>query len=263
MKSEALKMLGTCALCQKNSDLQDSHLIPKWAYRRVLELDSTGAKAPVHIADGKAVMSNKQTKKHLLCADCEQRFSRIEDHVAGLTEPSDRQIKLFEKVTRLDTPQKVLASLNDGADAKQLAYFAASVMWRGCVMTGDCKLGPYESSFRQYLLGTAAFPAEAAIHVALLDESSVVDLRGCVSEPSSTKVNFGWLHGFLLAGLAFRCWVGKSIPNAWQQVSLAGPNPKKYISIIGPEGCSDFLAAADMAASAKPRGKLVAECRAL
>lgn len=251
-------MLGTCALCQKNNNLQDSHLIPKWAYRRALETDPTGAKAPIHIEGGTAFTSNKQTKKHLLCTDCEQRFSSSEDHVAGLTEISDQRIKLFGKVTRLDTPQKVLASLDDGADADQLAYFAASVMWRGCVMTGDCKLGPYEQSFRQYLLGVASFPAEAVMHAAIFDGLPEFDHRGWVSEPSSTKANFGWLHGFLVAGLAFRCWVGKSLPKVWLQASLAGPNPNKYISIISPGSCSDFLVAADMAASAKPRGKLVA-----
>jgi hypothetical protein len=251
-------MIGTCALCQKNSDLQNSHLVPKWAYRRIRELDPTGATAPVHIAGGNAVMSNKQTTKYLLCTDCELRLSRSEDHVARLTEPDNGQIKLFGSLTRLDTPRKVLASLNDGADADQLAYFATSVMWRGCVMTGACRLGPYEPRFRQYLLGAAAFPPEAAIHVALFEQSPNVDARGWVSNPTSTKANFGWLHGFLLAGLAFRCWVGKSIPQEWQQASLAGPNAKKYVSIINPEACADFLAAAEMTANAKPRGRLVA-----
>lgn len=124
-------------------------------------------------------------------------------------------------------------------------------------MTGGCKLGPYESFFRQYLLGTAAFPAEAVMQVALFDEMPDVDLRGWVSEPASTKASFGWLHGFLLAGLAFRCWVGKSIPKAWQAASLAGPNPKKFVAVIAPNACADFLAAAEMTVGAKPLGKLV------
>lgn len=250
------KMTGTCALCQKNADLQNSHLIPKWAYRRVCDVDPNGAKHPVKIAGGNAVLSNKQTTKYLLCADCEQRFSASEDYVAKLTEPDNRQIKLLGSVTRLDTPKKVLATLNEDVDCGRISYFAASVLWRGCVITGDCHLGPYESKFRRYLLGESEFPPEASITFGLFDESHNVDTRGWVSEPVSTKTNFGWLHGFLLAGLAFRCWVGKEIPQEWKQVSLAGPNLKKYISIIKPEECADFLAAVEMAGSASHRGKL-------
>jgi hypothetical protein len=251
-----LKMIGTCALCQKEADLQDSHLIPKWAYRRVCDVDPLGTKAPVHISDGSAVLSNKQTSKYLLCTDCEQRFSKRENYVARLTQLDHGQIKLFRNITRLDTPRKVLASLNEDVDGDQIAYFAASIMWRGCVITGGCKLGPYESKFRQYLLGTTRFPPEAAISVGLFEQSPNIDARGWVSEPASVKTNMGWLHGFLLAGFAFRCWVGKAVPQEWQQVSLAGSNPKKYVSIIKPEDCADFLAAAEMAGSAKHRGKL-------
>lgn len=249
-------MVGTCALCEKNADLQDSQLIPKWAYRRVCDVDPVDAKAPVHIADGNAFLSNKQTTKYLLCTDCEQRFSKCEDYVARLTELDNGQIKLFSNITRLDTPKKVLASLNEDVDGDQIAYFATSIMWRGCVMNGGCKLGPYEPKFRQYLLGATRFPPEAAISVGLFEQSLNIDARGWVSEPASTKTNMGWLHGFLIAGFAVRCWVGKSIPQEWQQVSLAGPNSKKYVSIIKPEDCADFLAAAEIAVSAKHRGKL-------
>ncbi len=221
-----------------------------------MDIDPTGAKAPVHIAGGKAVLSNKQTAKYLLCAACEQRFSKCEDYVAELTKPDNGQINLFRNITRPDTPKKELASLNVDVDGEQIAYFAASVMWRGCVMTGGCKLGPYEPKFRQYLLGATRFPREAAISVGLFDQSPNVDARGWVSEPASTKTSIGWLHGFLLTGLAFRCWVGKAVPPEWQQVSLAGPNPAKYVSIVKPEECADFLRAAEMVGSAKHRGKL-------
>lgn len=249
-------MIGTCALCQKKADLQDSHLIPKWAYKRVCEADPEGAKAPVCVADGNAILSNRQTTQHLLCADCEQRFSKCEDYVARLTELDNGRIKLFGNITRLDTPEKVLASLNKDVEADQIAYFAASLIWRACVMKRGCRLGPYEQKFRQYLLGNTKFPPEAAISVGLFEASTNVDARGWVSEPSSVNTDAGRLHGFLLAGLAFRCWVGKAVPRDWQQVSLAGPNSTKYVSVIKPEKCADFLAAVEMAGSATHRGKL-------
>jgi len=249
-------MIGTCALCQKNADLQDGHLIPKWAYKRVCNVNPTGAKNPVIVADGNAFLSSKQTKKYLLCFDCEQRFSKSEDYVAGLTEPDNGQIKLFRDITRLDTPKKVLASLNKDVDCGQIAYFAASVMWRVCVITTDCKLGPYEPSFRKYLLGETRFPPEAALFVGLFEKSPNVDTRGWVSEPTSKKAGLLWYHGFLIAGLAFKCFVGKAINQNMHQSSLVGPNPDKYVSIIKPEECGDFLAAVEMASNAKHRGNL-------
>ncbi len=249
-------MIGICALCQRTAELQDSHLIPMWAYRRICDVDPLGSKAPVHIAGRYAVLSNKQTRRYLLCADCEQRFSKSEGRVAKLTSPDNGQIKLFRNITRLATPRNVLASLNHVEDGNHIAYFAASVMWRGCVMSRGCKLGPYEPKFRQYLIGATPFPREAVVSVGLLEPSPNVDARGWVSEPTSTKTSMGWCHGFLLAGLVFRCWVGKAIPPEWQEASLIGPHPMKYVSILKPEECADFLAAAELAGGATPRGKL-------
>lgn len=249
-------MMGTCALCQNNADLQDSHLIPMWAYRRICDVDPAGPKAPVYIAGGSAVLSNRQTKQHLLCADCEQRFSISEDHLAKITSPDNGQIKLFRNITRLDTPRKVLASLDHVEDADHLAYFVASVVWRGCVMSRGCKLGLYEHKFRQYLLGETQLPRKVVIFVGLLESSLNVEVRGWVSEPASTKTSIGWLHGFLLVGLAFRCLVGKAISPEWQNASLAGPHSKKYVSMLKPEKCADFLAAVELVGAAVPRGKL-------
>lgn len=249
-------MIGTCALCMKNADLQNSHLLPKWAYRRICEADPAASQAPVNVVGGNAVLCNKQTTGHLLCAECEQRFSTRENYLARLTELKNGQIKIFGYVTRLDTPERKLASLRKDVDAEQIAYFAASVMWRGCVMTGGCKLGAYEPKFRQYLLDKAPFPKEAIISVGLFEESPDFDTVGWVSEPASQKVGLLWLHGFLLNGLVFRCFVGKAIDQNLRQVSLAGPNPQKYVSILKPEECNDFLAAIEVAGNAKHRGKL-------
>lgn len=249
-------MIGSCALCKREGALQNSHLIPQWAYRRVCEAYPTREKAPVLVADGNAVLINKETTGYLLCTECEQRFSEREDYMANLTEYKNGRIKLFSSVTKLDTPKKMLAMLNMDEDAEQIAYFCASVMWRGCVMTGDCKLGPYEERFRLYLLGEAPFPREAVISVGLFEESPNFNTRGWVSEPASRKVGLVWVHGFLLSGLVFRCLVGKTIDQKLHQVSLAGSHPKKYVSILNPEECGDFLAAVEVAGNATPRGKL-------
>jgi hypothetical protein len=222
----------------------------------VCDLDPGNPTAPIHISRGIAVLSNRQTTKHLLCVSCEGLFSKSEDYLARLTEPDDGQIKFFRNVTRLDTPRKTLALLNNAEDSAHLAYFAASIVWRGCVMTGGCRLGPYEAKFRQYLLGESPFPSAASIFVALLEKSSDLDARGWITEPVSSKSGRSWIHGFLIAGLAFRCLVGRSIPPEWRKASLAEIHSEKYVSILRPEQCPDFLAAAEMVGTAEPRGKL-------
>lgn len=249
-------MQGTCRLCAQTSILQKSHLIPKWAYKRVMAYDTTGGKNPVKIADGTAVLSSNQTTKHLLCSSCEQRFSTHEDVVAGLTAEADDQITLFQKVTPCGTPQGVLATFNSNSDADSLAYFVSSVLWRASVMTGDCKLGPYEIAFREYLLGNSGFPSEAIITVGLLRSSQDIDVRGWLSEPTSRKTPTFWVHGFLLAGLAIRCMVGKTLPTQWHQVSLTSNSATRYLSLLHPPQCADFLAAAEMVGDAQVKGKL-------
>ena len=251
-------MIGICALCKATSSLQNSHLVPKWAYRRALSLGGNNANAPVLVSKGNAVLSNKQTTKKLLCSACEQRFSTVENYIAKITKPDNSRIKLFQDITRPNTPKYVLASLNRNDDGNLMAYFAASVMWRSCVMTGQCKLGPYQHIFQQYLSGQAPLPPEVVISACLFEASPQLDPRGWISEPTSLKTLLGWLHGFLMTGLGFRCWIGKTLPHGWSQVSLSSNSQTKYVSVIKPEECADFIAAAEVAEAAKQRGRLAA-----
>lgn len=249
-------MRGTCALCAKIDDLQNSHLIPKWAYRRVAQSDQARSQAPILIENENAVQTNKQTTKYLLCAECELRLSTREDYLARLTRLNNGRISLFDKLTRMGDQYPNLAMLNDDVDAEQISYFAASMLWRCHVMTEGCQLGSYEPKFRQYLLERASFPREAIMLVQLIEESSDFNLRNLASEPASIKVGHVWLHGFLLVGLVFRCFVGKALDQNLQKISLAGSNPNKYVSITKPEECNDLLAAVNVTKKATPRGRL-------
>ncbi len=121
-------MIGLCALCHETAEIQKSHLIPQWAYRRVLESEPLPGSAPIYIANGNAVYSNRQTTRHTLCTDCEQRFSLREDYVSKLTELNDGKIRLMNKIQRMNTPEQVLAKLSNDVDAEMITYFAASVL---------------------------------------------------------------------------------------------------------------------------------------
>lgn len=248
-------MRGTCALCKQVAELQNSHLIPAWAYRRLSK--ARGQSAPVRISGGSAVQTNVQITQRLLCATCEGYFGRRESHVARLTQPVGDSIKFARKVTRISAPSGRLASCNDRLDADQLAYFAASMFWRASVMRGSYRLGAYEEEFRRYLLGEAAFSSRVALSVGLFDPSidRTTDLRGWASAPAQKRTSNGWLHGFLMCGLVFRGFVGGSVPHGWAGISIAAPDAKGFVSILTRDECPDFLAAFELLGSATPRGR--------
>jgi len=249
--------MGICALCRCEGELQNSHLIPQWAYKRILELEG-GDKQPVLVTGGNAALSNKQTTRRILCKDCEQLFSIREDYVSRITRLEDGQPAILKLVTRLHGPDGMAARLSDDVDAEQPLFFAASIIWRACVMRIGCNLGPYEPKFREYLLGKTAFPVDVVLTMAVLESSDrVKNPSSILTVPSSFKVGLVWLHGFMASGLAFRCFIGKTLDPKWKVMSLASPDQPTYISLMKPEQFSDFLAALSVAVKATPRGKLV------
>ena len=242
--------------------LKDSHLIPKWAYKRLLNADQE-SKHPIRVAGDAACLTSKQITQHLLCEDCESLFSKREDYVAQLTALENDAPKILQSVTRLDTPRKVLSELGSNIDSEQIAYFASSILWRSCVMRRGCQLGPYESQFRSYLLEEGSFPSFAMLSLGILEPSAPSDNPYhwinpylWVTEPSSSRADALRLHGFILCGLVFRCFIGQALPTKVKQICLAGTAPRKYVSLLAPERCGDFLNAFDMLANAKPHGKL-------
>jgi len=248
---------GKCALCGEHKELKDSHLIPKWVYRR-LQQSEQGREDPIRIADGNAVRTSKQVTKYLLCGDCEQRFSTPEDYVSRLTETdAPGKLKILSNITRADPPHSDVARLANEIDTKEISYFAASVIWRSCVMEDACKLGKYEPVFRRYLMGETDFPREAALSMLILEPSSLTDKpERLVTFPSSLKTPFAWLHGFIICGLVFRCFVGRSLDARTKMACLAGDSPAKYAYMMRAQEFRDFFEACKTSTAAIPRGKL-------
>lgn len=248
---------GICALCKQTRILQNSHLMPKWVYRR-LQRTMHGHGDPISVNNGSAVLTSKQVTTYLLCGDCEARFSEREDYLAALTETdATGRPKIVRDVTRLNTPRGVLVELGSAIDTQTLAYFAASVLWRSCAMSLDCRLGPYEQDFRSYLLGNADFPCSAAVGLSIVESSLLTaNPENWVTLPSSQHAHSVWLHGFIVCGLAFRCFVGRLLDPQMQKVCLVRASPKKYAAMLPADKLGDFRAAFDALAAATPRGKL-------
>ena len=108
---EKEKKIGTCALCKKeNTILEESHIIPKFVFRRIIKKSPTGfMRNPLNpnerLQDG--------DKQYLLCGDCEDLFNVSETLFAN---------KVFHLYKA--------GNLKEFKYEKWLNFFISSVSWR-------------------------------------------------------------------------------------------------------------------------------------
>jgi hypothetical protein len=135
-----------CRLCGETKELQESHILPRFVYRWMKETSATGylrfgQQPNLRVQDG--------VKRHLLCADCEQRFNQWETQFAN---------QIFHPMTQGNTPRASYGAW--------LLLFCASVSWRVLVYFIDGKhidhvpdallpsVESAEVTWRGFLLGT-------------------------------------------------------------------------------------------------------------
>jgi hypothetical protein len=213
---------GVCELCREYGELQDSHLLPKSAYKYAASQDPQYGRSPVKIdvGDGSAGFGDKQIKIHLLCVACEQRLSRL-----GETPVS----RLWNKHGVFPLRDQLLASkpvanderisiFNPGSlapsDLYALEFTAFSIFWRAHVWRwargGDPyrkALGAeYSEKIRSYLLG-----GDRPVGAFFFIEVDSGHLGGMFSLPVSKKVRGGRAHIFDLLGIRFTLLLGRHI----------------------------------------------------
>src|ERR1017187_6381686 len=64
-----------CRLCLQEASLQQSHLLPKSAYRYLRMVGGRGNPNPTFLSATRLVQTSQQVKDYLLCAKCEDRFN--------------------------------------------------------------------------------------------------------------------------------------------------------------------------------------------
>ncbi|MEO5914334.1 MAG: SEC-C domain-containing protein [Luteolibacter sp.] len=150
-------MKGICRLCEQDADLQESHIIPKFAIRWMKDT-GTGyfrriANPNIRLQDG--------AKMRLLCRECEQRFSEPESYFAS---------KLFRPF--LSGQRRV------NYDSR-LAYFVVSLLWRALqrnrnealetTFSRHEELFLAEKEWREYLLGRGSLTRFNHFHIFIAD----------------------------------------------------------------------------------------------
>lgn len=148
---------GSCRLCGHIAELQESHIIPKFAIRWLKET-GTGyfrrIESPnIRLQDG--------VRQRLLCVECEQRFGSRESYFA----------------TNVFKP--MLAGATQVSYDERLAYFLVSLLWRAvhrhrdeALSTGYrfiSQIQQAEEEWRRFLLGQGQLTTFSHLHLFVAD----------------------------------------------------------------------------------------------
>lgn len=182
---------GVCKLCLQTRALQDSHYLPKGAYKRNRAPGLKDSR-PVVLSSDELVQSSIQLSDYLLCSDCEQKFNRNGESWVLANIPRDYGEK-FPIVDALNAEAPILddggTKLYAGANVKlldmeKIVYFAMSIFWRGAVhvwessvhgQAPDVHLCGYEEPIRQFLLGASPLSEDVSLTVYVCPKGSVLN----------------------------------------------------------------------------------------
>ncbi len=217
-------MIGQCKLCLEDAvSLQESHFLSKGIYK-VLRDDNEKNPNPWVLTGKTAFQTSRQMTAQLLCPSCEQRFSKHGENwvlkhclrnndsfsLASILASRTPDISSTTTTTRV-----YYASQIPEIDIPALAYFAASIFWRGSIYPWNddgsipVQLGPFREQFRQYLVGVASFPKDCSLWVVVRDGKEIARLT--YAPIGERKGNFH-VYKFPMPGFAFTLMVGKNIP---------------------------------------------------
>ena len=224
-------MVGKCALCLSEQDLQLSHLLPKALYRLIGSGTDPSHPDTVLLTERGQRKSSEQARRYLLCADCEQRLNRNgERWVLRNCYRGRGRFRLRQALRAripIDPNPELLAYPAQPEEFRCLAYFCLSVIWRASLCDWECRgqmfpqieLGPYQEQARRYLNREAGTPDRVDITVVL----SVMEkpmLGMCL--PLSYRRDSGHRYRFHIPGMMFDSAVGGGLREPKPQILFIG-----------------------------------------
>jgi hypothetical protein len=262
--------VGQCALCLETRELRDSHFLPAGFYRIIRE-GATPMDNPVLVNKTTALMSSAQTRTHLLCAECEERFNKGgEDWVLKNCWRSPTNFPLHsalmaatpfvdEKGFRSYEGKKV-----SSVEIDKLAYFGASIFWRASVhdwrvgkeTDQRISLGPYQNALRLHLLGKTGMPDGVVLLVTLSKALDDMHNRVSVMPWFFNRTPEYRSYKFIVTGLTFQMFFGMQIPKPTRRICSA----RHGFLYMSEDRDADLLKTmAVMAKRAEGKGKLAKE----
>jgi hypothetical protein len=250
---------GECRLCgAPDVVLKDSHIIPKWAFKRA----AGGGNAPVRISDGLALQTSRQVKEYLLCDACEALLCKDEDVVARLAYQVDGSIGLLRdaQIERWNESGPYVGRAEiPNLDTVAIARFGASVFWRAHVSTRpECRQmvlwEQYSEVLRGFIRGQSAMRWDMCITLHALFENRGATSAHCstIIFPVTQKRGDDGFHQFFVAGLVFNLWMGSF---ATDQRGLCLARGASTIGLVSWRHVGTLQEAASKVHAAKPTGR--------
>lgn len=215
-----------CRLCHKNRDLRNSHIVPKFPYKKILNakrqimgINGQGGRGWKPVQDG--------AKEYLFCECCEQHFNKYFEipfrsfWVDSLPLPDPW----------IDDCERWIA-----ADYESFKLFHLSILYRAGVSTlpmfSHVNLGPYEEIIRLLLLnrdpgGYSQYPVAgyAIVH------HTTRRLVQMVSQPQCFTVGGRRCYGIIYGGVEWWICVASDRNHEFEKFALQR-NGKMCFSVI-------------------------------
>jgi hypothetical protein len=192
-----------CKLCQKDSPLQNSHIIPEFVYRQLYD-----EKHRMHVLSSHEKSprpyEQKGLREKLLCRNCEARFSEYERYASTAFDGKETE-----------TPLDGVLIIKD-VDYNKFKLFLLSILWRSSVSSLDffsqVSLGPHENKIREMILSNDPGPSDkyGVIPFALIDDSTI--RSDLIMQPSRTKLYGHVGYRFIFGGFMWAFLVSGHLP---------------------------------------------------
>jgi hypothetical protein len=266
----AISVIGDCRLCGAvGVPLMDSHIMPKWAYRRTRDLTgAVGSPHPIQVKDGVAVQTSAQITEYMLCRGCEELLGRDENYVSKLAYQEDqtlglaqyvREDAIFSRGLRMLAGVRTRAVAISHLDCQAIARFAASVFWRAHVVRTQKFDGlrlwkDQAEALSRFVRGERRLPDRMCLTL-FVPVDGAFALTGVFSStlftPATAVKGEDSAHQFLVPGLVFNLTTGShSIP----ELCLAcGGSPHALIQHW--RSIRVLQNAAEMIGAAEPKGR--------
>ena len=209
-------MHGRCRLCLEQSELQDSHLLPRALYRMIGLGSDRLHPDTVQLTLLGSKKSSEQARRQILCSPCEQCLNENGEQwvLRNCYRGRGRfrlRVELRKRIPLSGAEIEAYAGSEE--EVAKLGHFCLGVVWRASLRDWFCRgekyeqadLGPYQEEIRKYVKGDGTVPNHVGVMVIL---SALERPVLAMSLPSSYRNGSHHCHRFHIPGMTFVASVG-------------------------------------------------------
>lgn len=203
-----------CALCEEIvPKLEESHLIPRAAYKHLLSKTSNNF-VKMDVTQKVAHYDVKQISCPLLCKGCEDLFSKNCETQMGMLWATASE---FPLLTEINACTSLADRCYDAISLQEfsrnaLIYFAVSIIWRAYVWSGNKYRTPLGEKYAKEFQNFLYHGSKLSKFKLILEVNSNPDhaTNNFCTFPSFVKNEDGSIHTFIILGITFNILVDQT-----------------------------------------------------